>query len=60
MEGGVEKRKEYERRKKQWEKGIDRKFVRESIVAVWTTFVTIFNQYILKQISSDFADDKFT
>ena len=38
----------------------DRKFVRESIVAAWTTFVIIFNQYILEQISSDCADDKFT
>ena len=28
----------------------DRKFVRESIVAAWTTSVTIFNQYILEHL----------
>ena len=39
---------------------MDQKFVRETTAAAWTTFVTIFNQYILGQTSSDCAKDKFT
>ena len=38
----------------------DQKFVRESTVAVWAIFVTIFNQYIREHTSSDSAEDKFT
>ena len=38
----------------------DRKFVRESTVAIWAIYVTIFNQYIQKHTSSDYAKDKFT
>ena len=34
----------------------DRKFVRESTVATWTTSITIFNQYILEQTSLDCAE----
>ena len=37
----------------------DQKFVRESTVAVWAIFVTIFNQYIREHTSSDCAEDKF-
>ena len=38
----------------------DQEFVKESIIAVWAIFVTIFNQYIQEHTSSDYAEEKFT